>query len=462
MSAFPEALAYQNLPRKSMGSRVSKVQIAPRNGSSFNAGGNIQIQLPTLPSSYINLSNSYLKFKVKAVGNACHLDHTAYSLFSRMTTTSQGAVIDDTTGLNVLYSALLDLGVGSATLRDYGAIALGSDGKPEQSHLGAQLDTTAYRGCALPFFTGLFAMDGKLLPLDTADGVVFTLYLETALNSLIADAHNSLPTGFVIEDVSLHAYILSLTPESQSLLDQVVDNAGGYTMMFESVAHSSDSKAVGELTKISTLGFRYSSLSRVLMTMRASDNEGDGEQLSISNRSTAKLSEVGLLIGGEAVPSRPITCDVASAGFEDFSEPLSETLLSFGVLGDKYGQLGLNGITQDRLTNDASTDDAFSTLHNRYVVENGHLADDKDYADIKLKNFAGMGSFVVAIDTDIVKNVSSNPDAMYSGISTLGSTVQSRLKFSGASTNAQTIDYFGFYNSIMTLNPITRSFEVNN
>jgi hypothetical protein len=458
MSAFPQQVNYANLPRKAMGSRVSKIQVSARNGSTFNDGGQIQIQLPTMANSYANLGNAYLKFKVKAVGNASHLDHTAYSLFNRMTTTSQSAVIDDITQMNVLYSALLDVGMGSASLRDWGHQCLGSDGNDQQSHLGGALSTSALKGCALPFFTGLWNSD-KLLPLDTADGVVFTWYLETALNSLIADAHGSLPTGFVIEDVALHMYVYTLSPESQALLDQSVGDMG-YTSIFESVAHSSDSKATTELTKISTLGFRYSSLSKVLITHRVSANQGSATQLSISNRSHAKMKECGLMIGGLPVPERPIVSDPT---ISDFCEPLSETLLSFGVLGDKFAQLGLNGLTRDRLTNDASTDDAFTNHHNRYAVEDGTLASSKDYQDVKLHNFAGMGSFLVSIDTDIVKNaIGGEASGLYSGIDTLGATTQSRIVYSGNSTSAQTIDYYGFYNSILQLNPITRSWEVSN
>ena len=458
MSAFPNSVNYSALPRKALGSRVSKIQIAPRNASTFSPGNQIQLQLPTMANSYVNLGNAYLKFKIKAVGNACHLDHTAYSLFNRITTSSQSAVLDDLTEAGCLYSSLLDLGMGSASLRDWGKVCLGSDGNPEQSHLGHALTTSASVGVALPFFTGIFNSD-KLLPLDTADGVVFTLYLETALNSLIADAHGSLPTGYIIEDVNLHAYIYTLSPESQALLDQSVGEMG-YSQIFESVAHSSDSKTTGELTKISTLGFRYSSLSKVLITHRASDNLNDATQLSISNRSHANMMEYGLLLGGLPVPERPIVSDPA---ISDFSEPLSETLLSFGVLGDKFAQLGLNGLTQDRLTSDASTDDAFTNHHNRYAVENGHLADSKDYADIKLHNFAGMGSYVCAVDCDIVKNaVGGEASNLYSGIDTLGMTCQAKIRYSGSSTNNQVIDYYAFYNSILSLNPITRSWEVSN
>jgi len=458
MSAFPNSINFADLPKKAMGSRVSKIQIAPRNGNVFSDGGQIQIQLPSIANSYINLSQSFLKFKVKAVGNNASIDHTSYSLFNRMTTTSQSAVLDDLTNFGCLYSTLLDLGMGSASLRDWGKVCLGSAGSSNQSHLGAALTTGAYTGCALPFFTGIWNSD-KMLNLDTSDGIVFTWYLETALNSLLADAHDALPTGFEIADVSLHSYVYTLSPESQSLLDSALGEFG-YSQIFESVAHSSDSKTTGELTKISTLGFRYSSLSRVLITHRVSANQGDSKQLSISNRSHANLMEVSLLVGGSPVPERPITNDPA---INDFSESLSETLISFGVLGDKFSQLGLNGSTQDRLTNDASTDDAFETCHNRYAEENGTFAANKDVQDAKLKNFAGLGTFVVAIDTDLVKSHSGGSESgIYSGLDTIGSTCQARLRYSGASTSSQTIDYYGFYNSILALNPITRSWEVSN
>ena len=461
MSAFPSSVNYAALPRKAMGSRVSKIQVAPRNGSTFNDGGSIQIQLPSMPNSYINLGNAYLKFKVKCVGGESHIDHSAYSLFNRMTTTSQSAVLDDITQMNVLYSALLDVGMGSASLRDWGKICLGSDGRPEQSHLGCNLVNNALKGCALPFYTGLWNSD-KMLPLDTSDGVVFTWYLETALNSLIAKASGTLPTGFIIQDVSLHAYVYTLSPESQSLLDSAVGEMG-YSQIFESVAHSSDSKTTGELTKISTLGFRYSSLSKVLITQRVSANQGSATQLSISNRSHGNMMECGLLVGGLPVPERAIANTPGDHDGGDFSEALSETLLSFGVLGDRFSQLGLNGTTQDRLTNAADTDDAFTNHHNRYQVEDGKLASGKDYDDVKLHNFTGMGSYLICIDTDIVKNsLGGNEGGLYSGIDTLGATTQSRIRYSTASTSALTIDFYGFYNSILALNPITRSWEVSN
>jgi len=459
MSAFPNSVNFAQLPRKALGSRVSKINIAPRNASTFSPGNQIQIQLPTMANSYINLGNCYLKFKIKAVGSACHLDHTAFSLINRITTSSQSAILDDLTQANVLYSALLDLGMGSASLRDYGKVCLGSDGNPEQSHLGHALSTTKQTGVALPFFTGIFNSD-KLLPLDTADGVVFTFYLESALNSIIADAHSSVPTGYVIDEVNLHAYIYTLSPESQALLDASVGDMG-YSQIYEAVAHSSDSKITTELTKVSTLGFRYSSLSKVLITHRASDNQGDGTQLSISNRSHANMQEYGLLLGGLPVPERPIVSDPAS-DVNDFSEPLSETLLSFGVLGDKFSQLGLNGTSIVHSSADA-TDPVFTTIHNRYAVENGHLADSKDYADIKLHNFTGMGSYVCAVDTDLVKNaIGGDSTNLYSGTDTLGMTCQAKIRYASACTNNQVIDFYAFYNSILSLNPITRSWEVSN
>ena len=459
MSAFPNSVNYSQLPRKALGSRVSKIQIAPRNSSTFSPGNQIQIQLPTMANSYINLGNAYLKFKIKAVGQACHLDHTAYSLINRITTSSQSAVLDDLTQANVLYSSLLDLGMGSASLRDYGKICLGSDGNPEQSHLGHALSTSKQTGVALPLFTGIFNSD-KLLPLDTADGVVFTFYLETALNSLIATAHDALPTGYIIDEVNLNAYIYTLSPESQALLDASVGDMG-YSQIYEAVSHSSDSKATTELTKVSTLGFRYSSLSKVLITHRASANQGDAKQLSISNRSHANIQEYGLLLGGLPVPERPIVSDPADDVL-DFSEPLSETLLSFGVLGDKFAQLGINGTSIVHSDADA-TNPTSTTTHNRYAVENGHFADNKDYADIKFHNFTGMGSFVCAVDCDIVKNaVGGEASNLYSGVDTLGMTCQAKMRYSGASTNAMVIDYYAFYNSILSLNPITRSWEVSN
>ena len=445
MAAFSQTLNYADLKRKAMGSRVSKVNIAPTNGSTFRENGNITVKLPTMASSYMAMDQAYLKFDIVAVGEAAALDHSAYSVFNRCDTTSQSAVLDSLTQMNAYYSWLLDASVNSQSLKNWGSVCLGSAGDSEQSHLGAELSTTVAKSVCLPFFHGIWNSN-KMIPLDTADGIGFTFYLESAQNALIAKAATALPTGYIISNVELCAYVTTLSPESQALLDASVGDLG-YNICFTAVSHTSDNKASGDTTVMSNLGFRYSALSNVAILHRNSDNVNSATQHSISNRSHAKLSEVSLVLGAMSVPERPIRM----GGTRGFCEPLTETNIAYGVLGSADHAAGFNGIA-------SATATAAGTLHNRYEVENGTLPAGKDQDDAALRN-AAVGSFGLVIDTDLIKSPSFE-GGIYSGTSTLSSTSQARMVYS-ASSHACILDFYASYTAIMSLNGITRSWEIS-
>ena len=80
MSTFAQSLNYLDLKRKSVGARNYRVNISPRNGGIHNASGNVQLQLPTIARSYADLSQAYIKLKLRTAGTAGFLDKNAYSL----------------------------------------------------------------------------------------------------------------------------------------------------------------------------------------------------------------------------------------------------------------------------------------------------------------------------------------------------------------------------------------------
>ena len=445
MAAFSQTLNFADLKRRPMASRVSKVNISPQNGAIFEPGGNIQISLPQMSSSYACLDQAYLRFKVKAVTNAAHLDHSAYSLISRVDTTSSSAVIDSCSNYGVYMSYLLDSGMGAASAKDWGAICLGMGGDDENTHLGAALSTTAAKTVCLPFMTGLFN-SSKQIPLDTGAPLTFTFHLQDAANALIASVHAAQPTGYVITDVEFCTYVTTLSADSQALLDQSVAGIG-YNVIFEATSNTTAHKEAAQTQVISNLGFRYSALSRVSVIHRVNSNANKFGQLSISNRSSAKLSSASLILGGLSVPQRPIRC-----GDGDFAEILSETLLSWGVLGSQDHQLGFCGVTR-------GADGTSGTHVNRYALEDAKYADDKDAA-FAATYAAENGTFGFSIDTDLIKSGASS-DGIYSGASTLSTTTQSRLTYSAASTDDQTIDYFANYTCILSMDPVSRGFMVS-
>lgn len=446
MAAFSQSLNFADLKRRTMASRVSKVNIAPQNGAVFAPGGNIQISLPTMSSSYACLDQAYLKFKVKSVGAAAHLDHSAYSLISRVDTTSSSAVIDSCQNYGVYMSYLLDSGMGAASAKDWGKTCLLMGGDDENTHVGAPLLVDATKTACLPFMTGLFNSN-KQIPLDTGAPLTFTFFLQDAANALISTANAAQATGYVITDVEFCVYVTTLSADSQALLDQSVGELG-YNVIFEATSNTSAHKAADERQVISNLGFRYSALSRVSVIHRVAANQGSFKQLSISNRSHANLAEASLSLGGLSVPERPLRMAPG-----DKAEVLTETLISWGVLGSQDHQLGFNGMTR----NAGGTE---GTHIDRYDIEDGKFADNKD-ATFAKTYAAPNGSFGFSIDTDLIKSGNGDSGGIYSGTSTLATTTQSRLTYSADSSSAQTIDYFANYTCILSMDSVSRGFMVS-
>lgn len=448
MSAFSSSMNYGALKRKVMGSKVSKMNIAPSNGSVFNSNGVMEITLPQAAATYAALSTAYLKFDIQTTGAAGQLDKTAFSLLNRIDTTTGAAVIDSLTSANVYYAYMLDAAMDSNVLKSYGKLCLGSGGDPEQSAIGADISHTAATQVALPLFHGLFGGTDKLIPLDSAgSGITFKFYLEDFKNAFINVASTAAVTGYTLKNVELCLYATTLSPEAQAHLDDNLSGIG-YNVLFDSVSHTSDSKVAATTAVVSNLGFRYSAVSRVDIIHRAQDNLSSLSQHSISNRSHANMMEINLTSAGQSIPERPIRMGTNVGGF---AEVYSEGQIAWGNLGDQTFGAGFNGVNRAA--------DGTSTLDNRFAVENGTLAAGSDGDDAK-KQVSVMGTYGVSIDTDVVKQPSTD-GGVYSGISTLGGQVGARIQYSAASTKDQIIDYFCAYTAILSLDPISRSWMVS-
>ena len=126
MSTFAQSLNYLDLKRKSVGARNYRVNISPRNGGIHNASGNVQLQLPTIARSYADLSQAYIKLKLRTAGTAGFLDKNAYSLINRFQTSVAGTIIDEISQANVLLHALYDLGTSKESANGFPFECLGN------------------------------------------------------------------------------------------------------------------------------------------------------------------------------------------------------------------------------------------------------------------------------------------------------------------------------------------------
>ena len=63
--------------------------------STFEAGNKIELLIPNIPRSFLDLKNSYLKFTIKnkTGAGACQFDNSAYCLFEKITVSSKGLIL---------------------------------------------------------------------------------------------------------------------------------------------------------------------------------------------------------------------------------------------------------------------------------------------------------------------------------------------------------------------------------
>ena len=483
MSTFAQSLNYLDLKRKSVGARNYRVNISPRNGGIHNASGNVQLQLPTIARSYADLSQAYIKLKLRTAGTAGFLDKNAYSLINRFQTSVAGTIIDEISQANVLLHALYDLGTSKESANGFPFECLGSAGDPVMPNLGKQIASNADTTLCIPLPNiGVCGME-RLLPLDVAEGLVITLFLETANDAFLkGDAGTAHPTGYQLSEIELIVPVTELSAESQNLLDQGLGE-NGYTMNIQSVNHTATSKETTNLNVNTNLGFRYSSLSAIMTVMRASTNVGG--QLCMSNRSHGNLKSYQINIGGQKYPQRAIEMEPAN-----HSEVLAELLLMKNVLNDETHQMSLNRSTYfnydtiDKLADDSNVAAIMAAIHpglagvtsaagtaakagaaaslvsqeSQFNIEDGKLATAGLAGCTRSKYGTDVGTFMVGVDLDVFK---SNADGLYNSLNTIGQQVTSEMVFSGNSTSALTIDHYGFYNAVLIVDPVTRAFEVS-
>ena len=486
MSTFAQSLNYLDLKRKSVGSRSYRINISPRNGGTHQGGANVQFQLPTVARSYVDLRQAYIKFKCKmtTAANAI-LDKNVYSLVNRYQTSVAGTVIDEISQFNVLIHTLTDLGVSLGSLLGFPQQCLGNGGDPCMPNRGVVM-TNADQTFVMPLPPIGVAGCERLLPLDVAEGLVLTFFLETAANAFIKGGTNAAPTdpvNYELSELELIIPVTELSAESQNLLDQGLGDSG-YTMNIDGVNHTATTRAANATNENTNLGFRYSSLSAIMTTMRLSVNNNTFEQLSLSNRCTGKLQTYQVNIGGQKYPQKQIKCDDANK-----SEVLAELLVMKNVLNDDLHQMSINqlpvcdfadldnlasgaggvaivGAIQKGLVGSETTADEgrkfgaegdIITPTSSFNLEEPTLPAVGISGLTRRTHGESVGSFVVATDLDTFK---SNGENLYNNLNTIGQQVTAEMTF-GAGALQVIVDHYGFYNAVLIVDPVTRAFEVS-
>ena len=479
MAAMSRSLDFVGgLKRKAVAARSYRCAVSSKSGTEFRGNTSFQIELPTIARSYADLTNMVLEYDIKmsSAVNAS-LCASGYDVINRMTISSGGgAVIDDCQHLNLYYNAVLAQNVSHEFMRGYMAEVAGHRGDVG-SPLGVELSATA-RTIRVPLLHSVATCD-KLLPLATSSGLNFTIYLEDAKNALVQ--HASAFADYIIVNPRLVFYVTELSPETEALLQQSVQPIG-FNLNFTGLACTTDKKQTSGGALISQLGFRYSSLNKVTLIQRHEGCNNIPTQLQ-NNRGWFGLTELSFFINGTRYPQQKM---VGSAN--NFAKFLTETYLSNNVLANIYHNSHINNtapftaITQAAGVNTAAgavgaANAAVNTLRNQVPVNcrnyehlTGKLAANFNAAPLvaTLDKFnvagaatatSGYGTFLVSYSFENFKTPADD-SGLYSGTSTLGSTVTCEMYHSD-STNKADLFFYAECDKILSVDPLTLNFVVS-
>ena len=462
---FSESLDFSKVKQRAVQSRSYRVKLPPSNATSFAPSQTIEFNLPANQAgTYFNSNQCYLKFKFTntSVDNAagavrCSFDRAgAYGLIRRMQVSTAGAMISDLDRFNVLANAMIDTDASQDWKESVGHTLVGTTGLMRGATVAAASPTRIY---CLPLILSPLSQTSphRLIPLFSLSALQIRFTLEEAAAAFKVPANNDVP-GYGLSEVELVYQATELSPSAQGMIDQMT--GGRYDILATSYMHSSATLQAQNSGLTANLGFSVSSLERVIICHRKNITVSGANQktgYSLGGRCGAGLQQYSLLINSEQFPSRPIVRgDISGA------EPLAEMLLASHSLVDFTSGSGLNnGFTAGGITNGLAI--GFSRSANLQpnpgvILQDPYQLDDPAgvsagatgaaLADAATESDVGTFLCAVELESGVSDGKSSH---IYSGVSTLASTVQYVATYSGAVNADITVDFFGNYTILMSL-----------
>jgi hypothetical protein len=434
VDAMAESLNFPNQKRRAVASRSYRVKISPNNGQTFTAGQTVNIDMPSMLSgTYVNWNQCYLKFKVTPSA-ACVLDKGGASGFiSRVQCQTAGAQIFDLPNWNVLMAILMDMDSSPAYKAGVGNVLLGTHGGKQS---GDGLTTDARTFC-VPFVLHPFGMSTphRLMPLFSSSPVQFKLVLEDAAKVVVSAGAVTL----AFTEVELVCVFTELSPGAQAQVDQM--SGGMYNILAASYQNVGTTMTAASTSVTANLGISVSSLERIIVCHRPSATLSDTAVYGLGHRIKNYLTEYSIFINGEQYPARPVKVEDKGA------EALAEYLLSDHSLVnfDKQSsfQIAVAGVAASK-TNGLDGMSVITAPIEPYIADTGTGIESTG------DNPSTIGSFVTAIELETGLS-DGRSQRLYSGVSTISSTVNYRGVYAATSVAAQ-IDFFAQFTVLLSLN----------
>jgi hypothetical protein len=434
--AMSESLNYPQQKRRAVASRSYRVKVSPSNGQNFTAGQTVNIDLPSnLAGTYVNWNQCYLKMKTTLTG-AANLDRCgAAGFINRVQCMTAGAQIFDLPNWNVLMTILMDGDSSPAYKAGVGNILLGTNGGFQG---GESLADGVARTFCIPFVLHPFGMSTphRLQPLFSSSPVQFKITLESIENAL--QTAGTPPTVLTFTEVELVCVFTELSPGAQAQVDQM---SGGVYNVLASSYQNVGTTMGADSAVTANLGLSVSSLERIIVCHRPTGTINDVDFYSLGNRAKNGLQQYSIFINGEQYPARPVIVE------NNCAEALAEYLLSDHSLVNFDKQSSFNIAVAQNVSFTSNGLDGLSAI---VGVAQPYTEDTPAGANIgAVGTDSDIGSFITAVELETGLS-DGRSQRLYSGVSTISSTVNYRGTYSGAA--ACQLDFFAQFTILLSLN----------
>jgi hypothetical protein len=434
--AMSESLNYPQQKRRAVASRSYRVKISPSNGQNFTAGQTVNIDLPSnLAGTYVNWNQCYLKMKTTLTG-AARLDRCgAAGFINRVQCMTAGAQIFDLPNWNVLMTILMDGDSSPAYKAGVGNVLMGTNGGFQG---GEELADGVARTFCIPFVLHPFGMSTphRLQPLFSSSPVQFKITLESIENAL--QTAGTPPTVLTFTEVELVCVFTELSPGAQAQVDQM---SGGVYNVLASSYQNVGTTMGADSAVTANLGLSVSSLERIIVCHRPTGTINDVDFFSLGNRAKNGLQQYSIFINGEQYPARPVIVENKGA------EALAEYLLSDHSLVNFDKQSSFNVAVAQNVSFTSNGLDGLSAV---VGVAQPYTEDTPAGANIgAVGTDSDIGSFITAVELETGLS-DGRSQRLYSGVSTISSTVNYRGTYSGAA--ACQLDFFAQFTILLSLN----------
>lgn len=475
-------------PTCPVGSRSYRVNIPPSNKNVFTPGDTMIFDINGRPNSWLDQSQTYLKFSVQfsstaiatanSVGTGIFVENSAYSFIQRMDIFHQSNLLETINQYGQLANYLIDTTMSQgdkaglspmlltnpysntvttpATATGYAiytpaqSIITAGDrsGLPVTSVATANINTAPSYVACLPVLSGVIGVNSsKMLPVKDLSAPINCQFVLSAKDDAIYYGLAGAGANWQLINCEMVCVFVEINDEKFNRTDPSIPRY----ISSKTYRQTSATLAVGSVGQTDLLvGLRAASLTQLIARFRNQANATQGANNTASYRLSSSvnpnISSYYWRVGNELVPRKPVYlingvyCGTGAEGYAEVSKAfhgLGSTICNGSISHQQYNVI-------DMLANNA----LYGTNNwNTAFLPKAKGADG-------LPDTAG-NAFSISTELEIFSNRS---DTILTGISTLNAPLYLTLNILTATTpNPYTVDIFGQMDMILVLQDGTLS-----